>query len=1004
MISLLVAGPFARRTVRMTALAFVVGFSNGVSAQDSNLDRDADTVEEIVVTGSRIPRSSFESLQPAMVLDRQALDDRGSLDIAKNLNEQAAFELSTDPGGTQGTTVGRNMVNLFGLGTRRTLTLVNGHRMPANNGFSLAVDLNAIPEALVQRVETIAIGGAPIYGSDAIAGTVNIILRDDFEGLELSGSLGGSPEFSDAGETRLTGTWGKNFGNGRGNIAISGQFFTIDGLKETDRPATETLSGFETPGDPNSPYELQLFDDLVVAVDNQRPFPQFFGDLFFFNVFGNAIPLDINDPASPFSQFDADGNMIPFVPGGETGSTIFPNGGDGLRLAPVTALYTDYDRYNANLFLNYDLTDTITAKAELWFARTEATQVVRQQYFNSSAFGGIPFNNYGNVGEGPIPVLIDNPFLTDATRTSITAALDVVHDFNGDGVADPTIDTDGDGVPDAVGFWRSGPLNVGSSNANSTTQDTYRVVLGLDGELDIGSKGFHWDAAYTYGRVEIENSELAMHQPRFEQSVQVVTDAGGNPACVDPANGCVPLNVVGTPSQAAIDFVTEWTVDKPTLEQHVFTANSAGELLHMPAGPLGAAVGFAYRDERARYEPNALSEAGDSRFPAADPFDEGFSSTEFYVEAVVPLLGGDLNTPLVETLEFEGAIRFVDNSVAGTDTTWTAGLRYRPIPDIEFRGNVTESIRAPSLGELFLPETVVTAFANDPCDERFIGQGNVPDTRATNCADDGIVQPFQSFIVNASQTGISSGNSNLSSEVAESFTYGVILRPRFWENFIISIDWLDIEIGNAIESLSLVDLMTACYDSSNFASESACDLFTRGPGGQIIDFRSGYVNVAVVEFAGLQTVIDYSIEMGRFGDLRLTANYVYTERRRETPGSGNTQRLEGEIGRSQHRVTLGASWHVNKWTWFNQFRWLSSAVFDNADQEFTRDVRGVDDWLVVDTSLNFRPNDNWDFQLIVDNLFDTGSPYAAVASGNGIQAYYPGVAGRYVRVQGRYRF
>ena len=131
MISLLVAGPFARCAARMTALAFVLGFSNEVSAQDSNLDRSADTVEEIVVTGSRIPRSSFESLQPAMVLDREALDDRGSLDIAKNLNEQAAFVLPTDPTGTQGATVGRNVVNMFGLGTSRTLTLVNGHRVPS---------------------------------------------------------------------------------------------------------------------------------------------------------------------------------------------------------------------------------------------------------------------------------------------------------------------------------------------------------------------------------------------------------------------------------------------------------------------------------------------------------------------------------------------------------------------------------------------------------------------------------------------------------------------------------------------------------------------------------------------------------------------------------------------------------------------------------------------------------------------------------------------------------
>ena len=223
----------------LLALLVVVGLGHpaDVSAQRTDGSGNENVVEEIVVTGSRIPRAGFETLQPATVLDRDALDARGSLDIARNLNEQAGFVLPVSPIGNQGETVGQNVVDFLGLGVARTLTLVNGHRFPAYDAFDLAVDLNSIPETLVERVETIAIGGAPIYGSDAIAGTVNIILRDDFEGFELSGSVGTSPEYSDAGETRLTGTWGSNFGGGRGNIAISGQILTADGLLETDRLA-----------------------------------------------------------------------------------------------------------------------------------------------------------------------------------------------------------------------------------------------------------------------------------------------------------------------------------------------------------------------------------------------------------------------------------------------------------------------------------------------------------------------------------------------------------------------------------------------------------------------------------------------------------------------------------------------------------------------------------------------------------------------------------------------
>jgi outer membrane receptor protein involved in Fe transport len=465
----------------------------------------------------------------------------------------------------------------------------------------------------------------------------------------------------------------------------------------------------------------------------------------------------------------------------------------------------------------------------------------------------------------------------------------------------------------------------------------------------------------------------------------------------------VPLDVIGIPTQEAIAYSTAFVTDEVLIEQRVFSANIGGDIFDLPAGPVGAAVGFMYREESAKYDPNDLAENGFAR-DSLVAIDGEFDSTEFYVETVIPLLGGDLDTPLVEALEFEGAIRFVDNSVAGNDTTWTAGLRYRPVEDIEFRGNRTESIRAPSITELFTPTSNIFSFADDPCDERYIGQGNVPATRAANCAADGIVQPFQSLIADASQQGTLSGNPNLDSEIAESVTYGFVLRPRFLDGFTMSVDWFDIEIANAIESLEVKDILNACYDSSNFAGEPSCDLFQRNSVGQVVDYQSGFVNVGLIEFTGIQTVISYALPMGGFGDMDFGLNHLYTDEHVITPGSGNAKEFAGVIGESTHRVNLNATWYKNNWTVFTQIRWLDAAIFDSSDNEFTRDVKGVDDWTVVDATVVYGFRDNMDVRLTIDNLFDNDAPSAAPAGDGGISTYFPGIRGRFATVTVRALF
>jgi outer membrane receptor protein involved in Fe transport len=589
--------------------------------------------------------------------------------------------------------------------------------------------------------------------------------------------------------------------------------------------------------------------------------------------------------------------------------------------------------------------------------------------------------------------------------------MNVVQDFDADGLADPTIDTDGDGVPDAVGFWRGGSLvRLVGDNPNSSQQDTLRAVLGFDGTLNWGNREFSWDAGYAYGETRSKDSTVSIIQTNFEQALLVVPDSNGKPACANPTDGCVPLNIMGPPSPEAVGYVTEPVTNQVKIKQDVFSANISGELLDLPAGPLGFAGGLAWRIEEARFQPNPFALNGQARYQL-QPVNGEFESREIYVETLVPLLGGQMDTRFVDLLEFEAAARLVDNSIAGSDVTWTAGLRYQPIADLEFRGNFTQSIRAPSIAELFTPETTILAFANDPCDQQFIDTGNFPERRAANCAADGIVQPFDSFIVNASQSGTLAGNEQLDNEIADSYTFGLVFRPSFIDGLVASVDWLNIEIGQAISSLSAGDLLDGCYDSAAFPDDPLCDRFTRDSNGQVIDFASGYVNISEIKFAGLQTVISYDMDLEQHGRLGISLNHLYTDENTVTRGTANPTPRAGEIGFNDHRVTATATWSKGRGSWYTQVRYLSSAVFDNADNEFSRDVPGVDDWTIFDMSYSFDLSDKVNLQLNIDNVFDKGAPFAATASASGdptssigVVTYYSGIVGRMARLSVRARF
>ena len=218
----------------------------------------------------------------------------------------------------------------------------------------------------------------------------------------------------------------------------------------------------------------------------------------------------------------------------------------------------------------------------------------------------------------------------------------------------------------------------------------------------------------------------------------------------------------------------------------------------------------------------------------------------------------------------------MDNSIAGNATTWTEGMRWEPTEDVQFRGNRTKSIRAPAITELFLPASTSFQFANDPCDQNFVNQGTAPATRLANCKAAGInPATFTSNVVNATAKGTSAGNTGLQSEVADSKTIGVVLRPRWVPRLNISVDYIDINLTNAIETLTLQQLLYACYDSTSYPTNPSCSSFTRNPAGQITTFHAGYVNAGLLHFQGIQAGIDYSFELPRnVGKLDTRVSYL----------------------------------------------------------------------------------------------------------------------------------
>ena len=977
---------------------------------------------DIVVTGSRIPRAGYDTLEPATTVTGQLIETRAQTNIVDSLTTTPSFGLGQTPQGQQGSfNAGQSFADRFGLGSARTLTLINGRRVVSTNAPSiggtrvgtpappgLQVDLNIIPTLLVERVENLSIGGAPAYGSDAIAGVVNIILKTKYQGMKMT-ALSGITEQGDNFRMNLGGVAGTNFADDRGNITVAASYDRSDGVLGSRRKRIRDAIDFDdnpvagspiagtpagrTPGNdgrvnPSVPFNTGGADGIPASV--------YIHDFRVEGLTAGGVVLPTNQfyirpdgTAAGFGpagttrlQFDSSGNLVPYNPAIPF-SGFFGSGGDGLSLADTTQILSDTKRLTLNLNGSFEITPNVEFFVESLYFRGKARELVDQPTYATPLVGS------RTNPQGPLLVSVDDPRLTAQARATLI----------GLGVTTFNVSKAYTGFVD------------GSSRSDN---QVYRAVSGLRGKFDLFGRAFTYEATANYGRTEGNYYRTQFLQQNLVNALNVTTDASGRIVCnptpafnvaagtINPIAdaACVPLNPfgVGNASAAAKAYVTARTRSQSLLQQTIFSANIAtADLIDLWSGPVGFSLGVETRKEQGSFDPDPAEIAGLTQNPAIAVARGSFRTKEVFGELEVPLVSEDNGIPLVHSLTAEARARYVDNSINGGFTTYTLGGRYQPIESITFRGNFTRSLRAPAIVELFTPNSVGVSAFPDPCDSVNVGSGPDPVTRARNCGAFYTKYGLNpaSFVSQAKTVGqatLDGGNLNLKNESSNSFTYGVVVRPSILPKLTMSVDWNRIKIKGPIAQLTNADIATGCYDNPNFdtanpdAGNSFCSLFRRDANGQIINDRANpgirrtFVNGGFINFRGLTANLSYSsLPLDGIGltdtTLSLDGSFYYLDRLCRSINGVTTTCFQGTTTNPRYSGQLGATLSRGRVSLFTELNYQSGGKFDLTNTPETVDILEVGRLITVNASIGYTLPEDWSVRFTVTNLFDTPPPF-----------------------------
>jgi len=987
-----------RSTILAGFAAFTVAGATAV-AQESDEEEPQSTEEQaatsedrIVVTGSRIARSSFDTTQPSEIIGSEEIELRGYTNAIDAVLDIPGVFGNTPIGDQSAAGVGQNLPNLFGLGTNRTLTLLDGRRFVSSNSPvdgsgapGAQVDLNNIPVALIERVEVVKVGGAAVYGSDAVAGVINYILRDDYEGFEVAADYTQWGEDNIGDEYSMRAVIGGNFDNGRGNIVASLEYNETSPVIESDvNDLANNWSRF-TPIAANRVPD----PDTGVAPTSQVQIVQFAtaGILSFSGLLtpGTSAISNIGVgrfPDGNFYQFNPDGSgtLVGYDPGLPTGNLVWASGGDGLTIDRFTPLRSPVERFNFSTFVNYEINEWVNLSVDIFANQFEGTEPVKQPEYSSGLFGGTGSSLF-------IP--IDYAYLDSSVVSLLNA----------------------NSLP---GFYlQRGFVGVGEDSAfNETTVFSYNI--GLDGDFSFLDRDFTWELAYQTGNSQIFANTPDVANERWFAAIDVgINPATGQIDCrfnyeagyddrragslgviddigpLGEPGDCIPFNPLGdTENQDASYFEVNYQ-SFTELEQEILSGFVSTEAYELPAGDIGVATGFEYRREFATYEPSSGGVLSTLRENVESPTGGEYYTFDVYAEALVPLIGGDFTpVPLLETADVEASYRLINNTRSGLDEAWAVGMALGFIENVDLRANVARTVRAPAVTELFLPRVQIGAFATDPCSSNNITSGPNPAVRAANCAND-VPAGFISQAQNASVAGFTGGNPGLGNETADSYNIGLVFSPRWVPGLTVSADYINITIQDRIVSFTLTQIMNACYDSSNFPN-SFCNQFVRLPNGQLPSlnaFESGFVNAASSQFDSVEIAARYVTDLNDVFFLNSfeqdlgtfdASLRVYNLQTNSTSNTGfDFNDTVGNRSNPEWRGDIRAQWYRGPLTLFTDVEYTGSGVVSKFAVPYQyigvdgENIYNLDGSTIFDFGGSYDFN-NVTFRASVNNVFNYG--------------------------------
>lgn len=949
-----------------TIIGGLVAFAAPVMAQTQPA---ATQVDEVVVTGSRIVKQDFTAISPVTTVGQEQLELTQTLTVESLLNElpqvvPGNMRTSNNSGGEDFATI-----DLRGLGANRNLVLVNGERIPGSSTTG-TVDLNTIPASLVQRVEVVTGGASAVYGSDAISGVVNFILKDNYEGAEMSVTYGASFE-GNAPEIEINGLFGGNFANGRGNMTAYGAYYNRGSVSQSEFDYSRTSAALCFDANPFSA------DPTVATVcDTAAEAAGFVSSGGYVYPGGSATPSwgwIANSGANPFNaatinanpltagqfasydhdcdpataniaytggnlSFDDAGNLEPRNVAGACNVPDRAAGSSRYNYAPDNFLIIPAERVNFTTIGTYDFSDTLRAKVHL-------------NYVNSTS----------EVQLAPTPATGLTVSMTPAMQSLITAN-------------HPDLAAALASRPNPLGaFTLNRRMNeVGTRNAYNENNSFYLLTT-LEGEF---SPAWDWSLTASYGSNRFDS--------RGANSVNATALAQGLAGCQDATTGaslgvnalpgCVPLDLfgAGTMTDQMAAFVRVNTFSTTQVEETRIAGFTRGNLFSLPAGPVASVFGFEYRETDAEFRVDNEQRTGNIfGFNATQDQAGSVNVQELYTEISVPLLA---DMEYASYLGLELGLRYSDYSTIGKVWTSKVGLEFAPIPSLRFRAVFNEATRAPSVFELFQNGDQGFPSYIDPC-----AGATGPAAAFCSTQTGGAQAPafWSTFVATNSQVeAFAFGNPNLEPENAQTFTAGVVFQPDFLPvgRLSASVDYYDIEITDVIASFGAQYFINDCYANNVAAS---CARVVRDPSNGQID----YVNTSrgnQGEFAtnGVDVAVEYSIDLadvGLAGRLRINelTSFVdsFTFNGNEFVGT-----TSAGIGGAtfDFKNVLTAFYDINDWTFMTRWSYLPEL---NDDPGFAfANTFMAPSASYIDMSARWNVTDSVALSAFIGNVLDESPP------------------------------